>query len=72
MELTAGTVSRETAIKALEAAMTRCTALQVELKTVPAEDSGRLMRACELLDRLELALLETAKELGIKGHNRPL
>lgn len=43
--------------------MTRCTALQVEMKTVPAEDRGRLMRAYELLDLLEHSLLETAREL---------
>ena len=58
-----GPVSIETAFKALETAMTRCTALQVEMKTVPVEDRGRLMRAYELLDLLEHALLETAKEL---------
>ena len=56
-------MSIETAFKALETAMTRCTALQVEMKTVPVEDRGRLMRAYELLDLLEHALLETAKEL---------
>ena len=56
-------MSIEAAFKALEAAMTRCTALQVEMKTVPVEDRGRFMRAFELLDLLEHALLETAKEL---------
>ena len=56
-------MSIETAFKGLETAMTRCTALQVEMKTVPVEDRGRLMRACELLDLLEHALLETAKEM---------
>jgi len=56
-------VSIETAFKALETAMARCTALQVEMKTVPVEDRGRLMRAYELLDLLEHDLLETAKEL---------
>ena len=56
-------MSIDTAFKELETAMTRCTALQVEMKTVPVEDRGRLMRAYELLDLLEHALLETAKEL---------
>ena len=56
-------MSIETAFKALETAITRCTALQVEMQTVPAEDRGRLMRAYELLDLLEHALLVTAKEL---------
>jgi hypothetical protein len=56
-------VSIETALKALETAMTRCTALQVEMSTVPVEDRGRLMRAYELLDLLEISLLETAKEM---------
>ncbi len=56
-------MSIEKAFKALESAMARCTALQVEMKTVPVEDRGRLMRAYELLDLLEHALLETAKEL---------
>jgi len=47
--------------------MERCTALQSEMKNVPAEDRGRLMRAYELLDLLELSLLETAKEMkGLK------
>jgi hypothetical protein len=55
-------VSIETAFKALETAMSRCTALQVEMGTVPLEDRGRLMRAFELLDLLERALLEAAKE----------
>jgi len=56
-------MSIEAAFKSLETAMTRCTALQVEMKTVPVEDRGRFMRAFELLDLLEHALLETAKEL---------
>ena len=56
-------MSIETAFKSLETAITRCTALQVEMENVPAEDRGRLMRAYELLDLLEHALLETAKEL---------
>jgi len=56
-------VSIEKVFKALESAMARCTALQVEMKTVPVEDRGRLMRAYELLDLLEHALLDTAKEL---------
>lgn len=56
-------MSIETAFKALEIAMERCTALQSEMKKVPVEDRGRLMRAFELLDLLEHALLETAKEL---------
>ncbi|MGO9013993.1 MAG: hypothetical protein ACLQF0_03330 [Dissulfurispiraceae bacterium] len=56
-------MSIETAFKALETAMTRCTALQVEMKTVPVEDRGRLMRAYELLDLLEHALLDTAREM---------
>ncbi len=43
-------MSIETAFKALETAMTRCTALHVEMKTVPVEDRGRFMRASELLD----------------------
>jgi len=43
--------------------MDRCTALQSEMKKVPVEDRGGLMRAFELLDLLEHALLETAKEL---------
>ncbi len=59
-------MSIETAFRALETAMARCTALQVEMKTVPVEDRGRLMRAYELLDLLERALLETAKELESK------
>ena len=53
----------EKAFKALETAMERCTALQSEMNKVPVEDRGRLMRAFELLDLLEHALLETAKEL---------
>jgi len=56
-------MSIETAFKALEIAMERCTAFQSEMKKVPVEDRGRLMRAFELLDLLEHALLETAKEL---------
>ena len=56
-------MSIEKVFKALESAMARCTALQVEMKTVPVEDRGRLMRAYELLDLLEHALLDTAKEL---------
>ena len=56
-------MSIETAFKALETAMTRCTELQVEMKTVPIEDRSHLMRAYELMDLLEHALLETAKEL---------
>ena len=40
-------MSIEKAFKALESAMARCTALQVEMKTVPVEDRGRLMRAYE-------------------------
>ena len=55
-------MSTETAFKALEAAMERCTALQSEMNKVPVEDRGRLMRAFELLDLLEHALLETVKQ----------
>ncbi len=56
-------MSIETAFKSLKTAMERCSALQAEMSKVPAEDRGRLMRAFELLDILEHALLETAKEL---------
>ncbi len=43
--------------------MERCAALQTEMSKVPAEDRGRLMRAYELLDLLELALIKAVKEL---------
>ncbi|MGO9380303.1 MAG: hypothetical protein ACLPN1_02910 [Dissulfurispiraceae bacterium] len=56
-------MSIETAFKALETAIERCTALQKEMNKVPVEDRGRLMRALEHLDLLEQALLVTAKEL---------
>lgn len=53
------TLSSNTVSRALETAMERCTALQAEMNKVPVEDRGRLMRAFELLDLLEHALLET-------------
>ena len=56
-------MSSEAAFKALENAMERCAALQAEMSKVPAEDRGRLMRAYELLDLLELALIKAGKEL---------
>ncbi len=55
-------MSIERAYKAFETAMERYTALQSEMNKVPVEDRGHLMRAFELLDLLEHALLETAKE----------
>ncbi len=43
--------------------MERCAALKAEMSKVPVEDRGRLMRAYELLDLLELALIKAGKEL---------
>ncbi len=56
-------MSNERVFKALENAIERCTALQSEMRKVPVKDRGQLMRAFELLDLLEHALLETSKEL---------
>jgi len=64
-------MSIATALKALEAAIERCAALQKEMNRVPMEDRGRLMRAFEHLDLLEQALFVTAKELkGLNGRSR--
>jgi hypothetical protein len=53
------------ALKTLETAMERCTALQVELteKVPPDERNGRFMRTFEVLDLLEHSLIQAAKEL---------